>query len=126
MKILVKAICKGCGKEFDPRNGVGRPTTYCSKQCRRALSNKRYRENKVKKLGMDYYAWRYHNDSAFREKKREYNRKYKDNKVKELGMSYYAWKWRNDSAFREKKREYNRKYNRSLAERRRDKEKEKE
>lgn len=46
MKILAKAICKGCGKEFEPRNGVGRPTTYCSEQCRRALNNKKYRENK--------------------------------------------------------------------------------
>lgn len=92
MEILVKAICKGCGKEFDPRSGTGKPRAYCSKQCRIALNNRRRKESQAK----------------------------------ELGMSYYAWKWRNDAAFREKKREYDHKYNRSLAERRREKEKEKE
>lgn len=76
MRILVKTICKGCGKEFDPRSGAGKPRTYCSEQCRIARNNRKRMEKQAKKLGMSYYAWKWHNDAAFKEKKREYNRKY--------------------------------------------------
>lgn len=76
MKVLVKAICKGCGKEFDPRGGVGRPRAYCSKQCKEARRNRVFRDKKIEELGMDYWAWKWRNDSTFKEKKREYDHKY--------------------------------------------------
>lgn len=126
-----KVICKGCGKEFEQRSGVGRPKTYCSEQCRISLKNRRFLENQVKKRGMSYYAWRrlngwrrLNNYPVPKEKKREYNRKFKDNQFKKLGMSYWAWRWRNDPAYKEKKLEYSHKYNRLLTERRRDRKKE--
>lgn len=76
MKMLAKVICKGCGKEFEQRSGVGKPRIYCSKQCREAQRNRRFRDSQNKKLGMDYWAWKWRNDPVFREKKREYDRKY--------------------------------------------------
>lgn len=76
MKILVKAICKGCGKEFDPRSGTGKPRAYCSPKCRNARHNNAFREKQKEKLGMYYYSWKWRNDATFKEKKREYNHKY--------------------------------------------------
>ena len=47
-------ICKGCGKEFEPKKGVTYQL-YCSKECRK--SNQPYykplKKRKVKNLGED-------------------------------------------------------------------------
>lgn len=69
-------ICEECGKEFEQRSGVGGLRRYCSLKCRNARNNRKFRNNKAKKLGMDYWSWKWRNDATFKEKKKEYNRKH--------------------------------------------------
>ena len=71
--MLISATCKNCGKEFEYEGTGGRRRTYCSVECKNKRDNRVYSDRRNARLGEDYWKWRYHNDSEYREKRKSDN-----------------------------------------------------
>ena len=71
--MLISATCKNCGKEFEYEGTGGRRRAYCSTKCKNKRDNRIYSDIRNARLGEDYWKWRYHNDSEYREKRKSDN-----------------------------------------------------
>jgi hypothetical protein len=70
--MLIHAICKNCGKEFEYEGtgGSGRHRTYCSAKCKIKRDNQAYKNSIVEKTGQNYWKWKYNNDPEYREERK--------------------------------------------------------